>query len=177
MVPKSGTRPRDWTEISEMIIQSGCIVLLIRCITSINSLVNLHCILAKISLVVVYIPLYMLLDSVCWYFVESFWTYIHKRYWFVVFLWWLCLFLFFLSFFLNQGSSMLIEQVGSFPSSILWKYFWRLGENPSWTWINLWNLLAKLSSPELFFLGNFLMNNELLFRIEGPFRFSTLPFY
>ena len=71
--------------MSEVIIQSGSIVLLIWYITLTDSLVNQHCILAEISLVVVYIPLYMLLDSVCWYFVNNFGIYIYMEYWSVDF--------------------------------------------------------------------------------------------
>ena len=42
--------------------------------------------------VVVYDPFDMLLDLVCYYFVQNFYIYIHKEYLSVVFLWCLCLF-------------------------------------------------------------------------------------
>ena len=40
---------------------------------------------AKPHLIMVYDPFNVLLDSVCWYFVEDFYIYIPQRYWPVVF--------------------------------------------------------------------------------------------
>ena len=40
----------------------------------------------KSHLVMLYNPFYMLLDSVCYYFLENFCVHIHKLYWLTVFL-------------------------------------------------------------------------------------------
>ena len=47
----------------------------------------------KSHLIMVYTPINVLLDSVCWYYVEDFGFYVHQWYWPVIlfFVWYLCL--------------------------------------------------------------------------------------
>ena len=44
------------------------------------------CLWNEFNLIMVYDPFYVLLGSVCWDFIEEFYTYIHQRYWSLIFL-------------------------------------------------------------------------------------------
>ena len=104
----------------------------------------------KSNLVMVHDPFYMLLDSICQYFVEHFCIYVHQGYWPVIsFFHSVCV------YFLYQGNGRLVTWIWECLNLLhFWNNLRRIGIT-SFLYVSL-NSPVKPSSPGLLFSGFFL---------------------